>query len=215
MASDDIVIPDKLVHIVNLMEESKSLKFVVGGAMNLFESGLETPVYGKEHDKFFHMEDSERYKNIFLNCPSPILSQSTVLRTEAIRQIEGWSRDLIADDYYMFMKLLVEFPVIERDFLYLPNICCVKYRHLGSNSYKNIRRQYTMTTQTLEHLAPEEYKAEAVSKKLGYYLSFCLKQGEIVEGIKLLKLSKKRYWLKGAFACISFTISGIKKKCNL
>lgn len=215
MASDDIVMGSAIADVVQIMNEKPSLKFVIGGGVNLFESGKMTHIYSKNHQYFFDLSSEERFDQVFLNFPSPILSQSSVIRVEAINKIGGWDSSLLADDFAMFMKLLVKFPMNNEDFLYLPDKICVKYRHHSGNSYKRLVRQFHMTSQTLEKITPENLKQKAISNKLGFYLSISLKRGDINSFFQLLKITKPIYWPNGMKMMFLHIFKGIRQKCSL
>mgnify|MGYP003384637840 CR=1 FL=1 len=215
MASDDIVIGKQLAQIVNIMYRNSDLQFVVAGGMNLFMDGSESHIYSKVHERFFNLPATKRTKELYLNCPSPILSQSSVIRTSALKSIGGWDESLVADDYAMFIKLLSRFSEKDKDFLYLPKDICVKYRHHDGNSYKKLLRQYKVAFQTLDKLTPEKIKQKALANKLGFYMAICFKRRDFNTLYRLMILAPKTHWLRGGFMVIKYFYSGLRNKCNL
>jgi cellulose synthase/poly-beta-1,6-N-acetylglucosamine synthase-like glycosyltransferase len=215
MASDDIVIGKQLAKVVDIMSDNPGLQFVISGGTNLFFDGTETHIYGKTHKRFFNLPAKIRTQELYLNCPSPILSQSSVIRTSALKAIGGWDKSLIADDYAMFIKLLSRFPVKDRDFMYLPENLCVKYRHHDGNSYKKLLRQYNVAFQTLDKLTPVHLKQKALANKLGFYIAICVKRGDFSTLCKLMESSPKTHWFCGYFMMIKYFFVGLRNKCNL
>jgi glycosyltransferase involved in cell wall biosynthesis len=215
MASDDIVIGSQLAKVVEILNNDSGLKFVIAGGINLFMDGSESHVYGKTHKRFFNLPADRRTEELYLNCPSPILSQSSVIRTSALKSIGGWDESLIADDYAMFIKLLSKFSQNEHDFRYLPEIVCVKYRHHDGNNYKKLLRQYNVAFQTLAKLTPERLKQKALANKLGFYIAICLKRRDFNTLYKLMASSPKAHWIPGFFIMIRYLFVGLTNKCNL
>lgn len=213
MASDDMTIPSGVEKIVDIMEQYQSLQFVIGGANNLLSSGKEYPVYGNKHRAFFELGPKERYSEIFLDSPSPILSQSTIVRTSALREIGVWDSSFIADDYLMFTKLLLAFPIKGVDFDFYPEITCVKYRHHPANSYQNIERQIKMTVQVIDNMAPNYLKNKAIGYKYSYYLLHAIAKGRFVTFSKVFFLMPRKSWGWSVVGIIKNVISRLKEKC--
>ena len=172
VASDDVPMAKGIEEILCLFYKSANQKFIIAGGYNLFMSGQTTPVYTEKHKLFFELPVELRDREMFLNFPSPILLQSTIFRTSALRKIGGWDTNLKLDDYPMIVKLLRAFPDKDKDFNFIPLIPVVKYRHHGNNTYKNIEKQFFMVRETYACLAPQDIRNKAIGYRLGYY---CLK----------------------------------------
>jgi cellulose synthase/poly-beta-1,6-N-acetylglucosamine synthase-like glycosyltransferase len=191
VASDDIPVSQGILQCVKALQENPSLQFCIGGGVNFSKvwGARTTPIYGKKHEIFFKMKKYRRSREIFLNYPSPILLQSTVFRIEALQKIGGWDQNLIWDDYPTFVKLLEKFPQEGKDFIYRPEFCVVEYRHHGTNTYKNLAKQFSMIKQGFETLAPPELLEHAVGNALGYYVLVGMRERDMKGVIKIIKIA--------------------------
>lgn len=171
IASDDIPDAEGIKRCIEALKAQVSAQFCVGGAVNFFENGdPSTPVYRSQHHRFFELAIQARNVEMFTNFPSPVLLQSTVFRTDALRAIGGWDPDLVWDDYPTFVKLLGAYPVQGVDFLYRPDLTVARYRHHGSNTYQNIAKQFFMFHQAITLLAPDSLKEKVLAKGAAYYI---------------------------------------------
>ncbi|WP_426146448.1 glycosyltransferase family 2 protein [Polaromonas sp. DSR2-3-2] len=198
VASDDIPVLQGILQCVTELQKNPLVQFCIGGGNNFCKEwgDRKTSIYGKKHELFFGMEKHRRKKEIFLNCPAPILLQSTVFRVEALRAIGGWDPKLIWDDYPTFVKMLEKFPQKGKDFIYEPNFCVVEYRHHGSNSYKNLFKQFSILRQSYLTLAPPELLDRAIGNALGYYVLVGLRERDFKGVIKIIKTAswKARFY---------------------
>lgn len=187
VASDDIPSAIGIKECVRLLEESPRAMFCVGGAINYFEDEPEgnTPVYNAAHDKFFAMNSMSRTSEMYLNYPQPILLQSTIFRVSALKAIGGWDKEILLDDYPTFVKMLVRYPILGEDFLYFPQVLVVKYRQHGTNSYKNVERQFFIVKQMLDRLAPKEIYSKALGKVLALHFLGAMRLKRFKEGFRL------------------------------
>lgn len=196
VASDDIPRPEGLQKCLELLRANPSLRFCIGGGDNFFDDVITdatlTPVYRDQHQDFFFSEPVRRAEKIFLDYPAPLLLQSVVFRTSALRDIGGWDPRLLWDDYPTFVKLLSRFPDLNVDFVYQPEIKVIYYRHHGNNSYKNLPKQFLMVQQTMKMLAPEKLKAKAVGNALAFYSLMALRGADVRAAVKILKLAAWR-----------------------
>ncbi|OCL92935.1 glycosyltransferase family 2 protein [Arcobacter porcinus] len=186
VASDDIPKVEGIKKVVEYLEQHENIDFFIGGGENFFENGEKTKVYTKKHRDFFSLDFRKRYEKIFLDYPSPLLLQSTVFKTQILKNVGGWDKDLIWDDYPMFVKLLGNKNI---NFVFDPSIETVFYRHHGLNTYKNIQKQYKMILQAMNKLAPSHLKNQALGNALGYYILKALQQFDFKVLLRLLYLS--------------------------
>lgn len=210
IASDDIPKVDGIKKVVEYLEQNENIDFFIGGGENFFEDGKKTKVYTKKHDEFFSANFEKRYEKIFLDYPSPLLLQSTVFRTQILKDVGGWDRDLIWDDYPMFVKLLTNKNI---NFMFDPSIETVFYRHHGVNTYKNIEKQFMMVKQALEKLAPNDLKNKAIGNALGYYILKAILQANFKLSLKLFfntSFGIKFYTLVSIFKIILKKVLRIK-----
>jgi len=189
VASDDILIPGGIVQCLNSLERFPELKFCVGGGENYYEDdpSLTSSVYGAAHDEFFQLSEKKRSEALFLAYPQPILLQSTLFRVDALKAIGGWDRQILLDDYPTFIKMFSRFPNINKDFIYQPDVLVVKYRQHGTNSYKNVERQFGIVKQMLSKLAPAKLYPKAMGKVLALHFLGAVRSGQASKGLKILK----------------------------
>lgn len=187
IASDDIPSSEGITSLISKMKENPSIGFVIGGGSYFSGNGTIGDIYKKQHSVFFALAPENREQSIFTDYPSPLLLQSTVFRTQSLRAIGGWDKDLKWDDYPIFVKLLSGNKIIGHDFDFSPTIKTVLYRQHDNNAYKNIIKQYGMTEQTLKKIAPEKIKRKAVSRAFAFYTLMAIKDGDIRSVISLFK----------------------------
>jgi glycosyltransferase involved in cell wall biosynthesis len=194
VASDDIPNSKGIQDCINVLESNPSCQFCIGGGVAFIEGRKPSSVavYGRRQHEFFAMEEKQRYRAMFLNYPSPLLLQSTVFRTSALREIGGWDARIVLDDYATFIKLLSRFPNKNIDFIYKPEYSVVKYRQHASNSYKNLTRQFFIVKQALDALTPPELIEHAVGNAVAYYFMVALRARKFASmGTILRAVSRK------------------------
>lgn len=181
VASDDVPRIEGIQKCLEILEAKPNLAFCIGGGDNFFgdSKNLTTPVYSDRHHSFFEVDADKRKQQIFLDFPAPLLLQSVVFRTAVLLEIGGWDTRLLWDDYPMFVKLLSKYSEKGIDFDYLPEIKVVYYRHHGTNSYKNLIKQFSMVHQALEILAPRNIKSRAIGHALALYGLMAVRSGDL------------------------------------
>lgn len=216
VASDDIPEPAGIKKCVDKLIASPNAKFCIGGGYAFFDELPENraPIYGVAQDDFFSLSPDAMSRSIFLNYPSPILLQSTVFKTEALRAIGGWDPKLMLDDYPTFIKLLTHFPIRDLDFLFAPEVNVVGYRQHESNSYKNIKRQYFMVRELMEELAPDHIQRKAIGRILASYVISALKNGNFATALVMLRSSKFMHVVAAIPAAISLVGKRVARKSN-
>jgi glycosyltransferase involved in cell wall biosynthesis len=197
VASDDIPEAAGITSCVKVLLENPGVKFVIGGGYAFYEHQPEKRlgIYGEAQERFFNSTSAARARDMFLNYPSPLLLQSTVFRSKALRDIGGWDPALVLDDYPTFVKLLSRFSIRNVDFMYLPSNCVVGYRQHDSNSYKNICRQYLMVKALMDALAPTDIKLKAISRALASYIISAIKVRNPKAILSMLKASELKHIL--------------------
>lgn len=189
VASDDIVIPKGIEEAIEVMIKNRNLHFFIGGGQNFYENTQKSSIYSSKHEDFFNLDYEERKREMFLNYPQPILLQSTVFRTSALKDIGGWDSDIISDDFSIFIKLFLFFKKYNEDFIFKKDLNIVLYRHHGSNSYKNVERQFITMYEVISKFAIYPIKYKAVGYLLGEPLLVLIKYLEVKAFFRLLKLS--------------------------
>lgn len=210
IASDDIPNPDGIKQAIEYLENDSTIDFFIGGGENFFDNGEKTKIYTQKHKEFFSATFEKRYERIFLDYPSPLLLQSTIFKTKILKDIGGWDKELVWDDYPIFVKLLTNQNI---NFEFNQTVETVLYRHHGANSYKNIEKQFMMVKQALEKLAPNYLKNKAIGNRLGYYLLKSLLNSDLKLASKLflnVNFSIKILTFKNIFMRIYKKILGLK-----
>ncbi|TXH59665.1 MAG: glycosyltransferase [Burkholderiaceae bacterium] len=192
MASDDVAIAPGIETLVRRLEREPGLQFLIGGGSNLFPDGSRTPIYSGKHDAFFSLEPRRLVRATFLDCPTPILCQSSVFRLSAIRAVGGFDPSMIADDYALFTRLFLAYHRRGIDFDFVPHVPCVEYRHHEINSHRNLPRQALATRQVIEHLAPSDLRNRASGDKLAYYTLVALRRLDLKSTRSLLSMLRLR-----------------------
>jgi alpha-1,3-rhamnosyltransferase len=176
MASDDVAVAPGIEQLVSRLESQPALQFVIGGGDNVFPDGSRTPIYSGKHDVFFGLAPEQLVRATFLDCPTPILCQSSVFRLSAIRAVGGFDPSMIADDYALFTRLFLKYHRRGSNFDFVPHVPCVEYRHHAINSHRNLPRQALATRQVILGLAPQALRNRAAGDKLAYYVLVALRQ---------------------------------------
>jgi glycosyltransferase involved in cell wall biosynthesis len=204
-ASDDIPIPSGIAELVDILETGATLEFAMGNALFMdSEQQVEfSPTYRTLHDEFFALPYKERMAELYLHYPHPILLQSTVIRTSMLRAIGGWREDFISDDFALFLRLFSELRDPGIDFGYFPKIMACFYRQHGTNSHKNIERQFIMVDQALSELCPREWRREALSRNCAVYTMAALSQGKMKRAVRFSRPTIQKVGLFWWLRCIA------------
>jgi len=210
IASDDLVNPIGFSKCMDTLISSPSLKFLIGGSENLFTDGSTNNTYRNSHEKFFKYENKILRKKLFFDYPKPLLLQSTIFKTEIIRDVGNWDEDVTLDDYSMFIKLFLKYNQ-HSDYIFKPNYLLCKYRIHESNSSKNYVRQYSMVKQVIIKYAPSSLKSKAIGYRLGFYIMLCIREKKI-SILKNLLLNSNLYELFWSITSIPITYYKYKTK---
>ncbi|MGE6821316.1 glycosyltransferase [Pseudomonas soli] len=201
VASDDILVSFGVKVLFEKIKDNAALSFIMGGGHYFDEQARGGEIYKKEHMSFFALEAAQRDREIFLGYPSPLLLQSSIFRTDALRKIGGWDPALKWDDYPIFVKLLQRYRHRGQDFDFIPDVDCVAYRQHGENSYRNIYSQYSMVCQAMNALAPADLRAKAIARAFAFYALVALKRRKLAFFRQAIKGASLRQIAWG-FACI-------------
>lgn len=207
MASDDIAVGPGVEALVRRLQREPSLQFLIGGGSNLFPGGRRTPIYSDRHDAFFELDPRRLVRSTFLDCPTPILCQSSVFRLSAIRSVGGFDPAMIADDYALFTRLFLVYHRRGIDFDFVPDIACVEYRHHEINSHRDLPRQALATRQVIDHLAPADLRDRAAGDKLAFYTLVALRRRDVKSVRRLLSMLRPREAMWFAAGLVSNVIS--------
>lgn len=212
MASDDFTFAPGIEELLRRMEAAPALAFAIGGGENVFPDGSRSPIYSAKHDAFFGLDAESLVRAMFLNCPTPILCQSSVFRLSAIHAVGGFDPSMIADDYALFTRLFLRFNRRGVDFEFLPQVGCVQYRHHEANSYRNVPRQALATRQVIHGLAPAELRNRAAGDKLAYYFLVALRRLDLSSLRSLVGMLELREFPWFAAGLLTNTIIYIRQR---
>ncbi|HDS1681672.1 TPA: glycosyltransferase family 2 protein [Pseudomonas putida] len=187
VASDDILVPQGVKELCQRIHANPALGFILGGGRYFSEDGVAGPIYKESHRRFFDLEINRRAREIFTDFPSPILLQSSIFRVRALKEVGGWDVALKWDDYPMFVKLLNRYPHKGREFDFLPEVDCVRYRQHSNNTYRNIAGQYFMVREAMHVLAPADVRGKAISRALAFYILLSLKNRNMESLSRMLR----------------------------
>lgn len=187
VASDDIPVLDGLQQAVQQLQAHPAAQFLLGGGCNFFEDGQETPLYGPRMRPFFQRQRLGGDEELFLDFPHPLMLQATVFRTDALRSVGGWDADVVLDDYPMFIKLLRRYPRIGVDFRVDLDLPLVRYRHHGSNSHRNMLRQFCIMRQAVDSLLPLPQRRRIAALAVARFFAGALQAGQLHNGVRMLR----------------------------
>lgn len=181
-ASDDIPNAIGIERCVRMLCKDNSKSFIIGGSKNRVK-GVASQTYRRSHAIFFANTTRGIRDEMFFDYPKPLLLQSTIFRTSALRAVGGWDSDIVIDDYSMFIKL---FSALERnEYTFIPSINVVEYRIHDGNSSKDTIRQYETQQQLLAKYAAPEIVNKAIAYRLVFHILSNLRKKQF-SNIRLL-----------------------------
>jgi glycosyltransferase involved in cell wall biosynthesis len=189
VASDDIPIPDGIAQLVALLEKDANLEFALGNALVMdSEQQCEFKTsYGEMHRRFFALPWEKRQQEMFLRYPQPILLQTAVFRTSALRAVGGWRNDIVVDDYALFLTMFSRFTRAGQDFAFHPEIMACFYRQHPTNSFRNVTRQFQMVEQALARLCPPQWRDMALVRNFVAHCIVALREGKPLAAARFFK----------------------------
>jgi glycosyltransferase involved in cell wall biosynthesis len=191
IASDDLAIPKGVDQLFNKVVQLNQENIYIGGALNFWENGTESLTYSEKTIKYInsigHLNDFQIEKKLFLEYPHPILIQSTIFNINVIKKVGRWNPGIISDDYQIFIKLFKELNKRDVTPVFFNDILTVRYRHHGTNSYKNLYRQYFAVNQIIKTLSKQALiRILAILKNTLYFSLKSLKFGQLKTFLKIL-----------------------------
>lgn len=191
IASDDLAIPKGVDKLFNKVAQLNQENIYIGGALNFWENGTESLTYSEKTIKYInsigHLNDFQIEKKLFLEYPHPILIQSTIFNTNILKKIGGWDSTIINDDFQIFIKLFKELNKKKITPVFFNEILTVRYRHHGTNSYKNLYRQYFAVNQIIITLSKQAIiRILAILKNTIYFSLKSIKTGQLKTLLKIL-----------------------------
>ncbi len=215
VASDDIPLGAGIAALLARMEGEPAAGFAMGNARAFLDGGGEEwPTCGAAHRRFFELPAAQRANAVFLNYPVPLLVQSTLFRRDALSGIGGWDEGLAWDDYPTFVKLLKALPRLGTDFLYVPELCLVRYRQHANNTYRQLEKQVGMIVQAMDMLCPEPIRNKAVARIYVKFTFSALKTRQFPVAGRLLGAATRRSGVLGTAAEIVVVLNGLlRSRC--
>ena len=214
VASDDILVPDGVKGLVDAISAHPEMAFIMGGGHYFDKQGRGLSIYKSQHADFFALTPERRDEAIFLSYPSPLLLQSSVFRTRALKGIGGWDPALKLDDYPTFVKLLQHHRLRGIHFDFMPKVDCVGYRQHGVNTYKNVYGQFFMVRQAMQALAPVPLQSKAIARTFAFYTLVALKNRKLDFFGQVFRSCSVGEWLRGvaAIPAVALRYARIKLK---
>lgn len=195
IASDDLIDVDGLNKALDFLHKKPSSELCIFGAKNIFPIGDVTDVYSHKHKAFFNLDIDVLCSEIFFNHPAPILLQSTIFKTQFLRDISAFDGGLKFDDYPVFIKSFMMIKKSGAKFTFLPEINISYYRHHESNTYKNYNLMFLMFKQVYELLAPEHLKVKSIAIVWFMYFTKSLLEAKWSTMLSILKMFNVKYVL--------------------
>lgn len=194
LASDDIVLPNKLKQLVPLLEADCNVAAVFGSLIKISSDGqVLQKCLGLSCIHSF--EDLLMHKNI---PPAP----GAVIRKKAIIEIGGYDPEIRIEDWYLWLKLAEK---KESVLLSIPDYVA-KYRIHENNTIKNWKFMYEHRKRVLELFHKNPLYPRALSKIKLLSAHDAIDSGHMMASLKLLReakfeppLVKMRYLLKILF----------------
>ena len=199
VASDDIPIPKGIESLFNILQNNDRMQFALGNALFMeSEQQCEFKVtYGESHRRFFSLPYEERQKQMFLSYPQPLLLQATVFRTSALNAMGGWREDIVVDDFSLFLRMLPRLQDVGKDFGYYPEIAACFYRQHGTNSHRNLERQFSMVEQALAQLCPLQWRDAALFKNFAFFTLVALRRRQLTLAARFVRSTVRHVGVVG------------------
>lgn len=214
IASDDLIDSDGFNTLYDNLRHHNTAQFAMGNAWVYFTGSKATEVvYKKQHADFFSNDDNTLREKIFTNFPKPLLLQSTIFKTQALKNVGGWDKSLVWDDYPMFVKLFHMYSLSNNEFLFRKDIIVSKYRQHDSNAYRNFSKQLFMVEEAIKELAPSELYDKAISRQYAFYLLLTIRAGDFKTAKYILrKMVSPRILLTTIFHMSAEIMQWIRRK---
>lgn len=190
IASDDLINVSEFKRAYEYTCNSEVDAIIFDGVN--FDEKSKWPLYTNKHKRFFQLPIDKQKIEIFTNHPSPILIQSTIFRTNVLRDIEAFDGKVKFDDYPTFIKLILKGQRFKVEFN--NQFFIVEYRHHGSNTYKDYEKMYLMFLEVYNtYCEDSKIKNKSIALVWWLYLARSIKSCQIGTLMKMLKLGKLSY----------------------
>ena len=183
IASDDYVFPDDFRRAYKYINENSKNDAVIFGGLNYYD-GRFWPVYGEKHKNFFKLNKTKMKREVFYNHPAPLLIQSTIFKTDKLKNLDALNGKVKFDDYPLFISLITgEYKLELND-----SFTIVGYRHHGENTYKNYFKMYNMFVEVYENYCfDEQLRKKSIAYVWFLYLLRSIRGGHLKYFVKIFK----------------------------
>lgn len=190
IASDDLINVSEFRRAYEFISNSNADAIIFNGIN--FDGENRWPLYTDKHKRFFSLPIETQKVEIFTNHPSPILVQSTIFRTNVLREIKAFDGKVKFDDYPTFIKLILNGEKFKLEFN--DKFSIVEYRHHSSNTYKNYDKMYSMFLEVYNtYCEDKKIKNKSIALVWWLYLARSIKGKQIRTFFKIIKLGRLSY----------------------
>jgi glycosyltransferase involved in cell wall biosynthesis len=174
-ASDDIPDVVGIESLLKKMAQQEAIKCIFGNA-KYFQAGKVKKVYRRSHKKFLTSGIERICKNLFIDYPKPLLLQSCLFRSAAIREIGCWDSDVVVDDHSLFIKFFRSNKDLNFCVALDANACF--YRIHGENFSINAVDQFKTQIQVISKYGRIKEFNKNVAYRYMFHVLSCLKKKE-------------------------------------
>lgn len=184
-ASDDRVLPESVDDVCEMVQSPDfgRLAFVICGAD--YSGDRNGPVYDRELLSRVTSSAALLHKWVSQDFPRPLLLQSTVFRTEFLREVDPWRQRLLLDDWPTFILASARAASKNLDIRFEPDTTLVVYRVHAGGLHAVSDRQINACLETVEKVVPESVRGAARSKVLAEAALSHLSRGQFLDAARV------------------------------
>jgi alpha-1,3-rhamnosyltransferase len=197
ISADDLLCPNSLLHLVNLINSNSHLCFAMGNSLCFGVEIKKQPAYNKLHKKFLLSPSIKRPGYLPSKLPGSLLIQTVVFRTEYLSNLGGWDPKIRLDDLQLFVRLFSMQIESGIDYTYDHDLYVSEYRYHTNNTHRRLLYQFEIY---------EEFIRKAINKpdqpsEYSFALAMYILQALLKKNIKALRYftnfakSKHLLWL--------------------
>ena len=153
IASDDILLEDKIENQIHLFEENNKKK-IIAVLGNVYFIDEKNEILGSSEIK---ENTIYNFDQIFMH-QHLLFAPTQLIKTKAIKEVGGYKAGMLIEDWYMWLKLSKN-----GDILVVPNLF-VKYRQHDSNTVKQLEKMQKGRFEVLSHFTEERLYQDALFK---------------------------------------------------
>lgn len=195
ISADDLIIPEALPKLVNLMETNLHLRFAMGNGKCFGYKIRQQSVYGEAHKIYLTSPADERPGYLPSQFPGSLLIQTTVFQTNFLRELGGWNPDIRLDDLQIFYRIFSKQVEPGKDFIYDHKLIVSEYRRHANNIHKRIIRQFDIYEEFVRKAISKDYQSSEYSFALAMYIVQALLTMNLNALIYLLRFAQREHLL--------------------